>query len=135
MPRGLTFAAFAQAVDEQLWLLGVEPAFALDHRGARWSCAPYVAELQPFDSVRARVVLSAHGRACFASKPGLMTAAGAATLARAVGMLFGGRSVTGAATVTVRRAGTARHVAAEVVMVSAKRADSLCRSTHRGSAW
>ncbi len=101
---GLTFAEFAQAVDERLWRLGVWPAFTLDDRSARWSCAPYAAELQPFDAVRARVVLSAHGRTCYASEPGAMTAAGAGRLARAVGMLFGGRTLTSAGTAIVRGA-------------------------------
>ena len=121
MRRGLTFAQFARALDERLWLLGVVPAYTLDDGGARWSCAPYVAELLPFDSTRARIVLCAHGRPCYASEPGPMTVAGAHTLARAVGMLFGGRAVlASASTAVARRAHTPPHVTSEAAMVPAK---------------
>jgi hypothetical protein len=123
--RGLTFAAFAQAVDERLWLLGVVPAFDAGERGARWSCAPYAADLQPFDAVRARVVLFAHDRPCYASEPGPMTEAGARTLAHAVATLFGGRGVTSAGTAVVRRAHTAPHVTSEEAMIPRNLADAL----------
>jgi hypothetical protein len=122
MHRGLTFAEFAQSLDERLWLLGIVPAFTLDDLGARWSCAPYAAELQPFDASRARVVLCAHGRPCYASEPGPMTAAGASTLARAVGMLFGGRAVVNASasTTVARRAHTPPHVTSEITVLPAQ---------------
>lgn len=125
MRRSLTFAAFAHAVDERLWLLGVVPAFDVAERGARWSCAPYAADLQPFDAVRARVVLFAHGRPCYASEPGPMTEAGARTLARAVATLFGGRGITSAGTAVVRRAHTAPHVTSEDAKVPGKPADAF----------
>ncbi|HEY6234629.1 MAG TPA: hypothetical protein VIW69_05970 [Candidatus Elarobacter sp.] len=86
----LTFAAFAETVHARLWLLGVEPEFVLYDGHAWWSCAPYAAEVQPIDRVRARVFLSAYGNLCHASEPGPMTAAGARTLADAIGILFGG---------------------------------------------
>lgn len=100
----MNFADFARAVDDQLWLLGAGPAFRLDERGAHWSCAPYAADLQPFDATRARVVLYTHGRPSYASEPGRMTAAGARTLAHALGLLFGKRAVTRASTAVARRA-------------------------------
>jgi hypothetical protein len=90
----LTFAAFAETVHDRLWLLGVEPEFVLCDGRARWSCAPYVAEVQPIDRVRARIFLSAYGELCHASEPGSMTSTGARTLADAIGTLFGGSGVT-----------------------------------------
>jgi hypothetical protein len=90
----VAFATFAQAVDASLWLSGVTPPFALEERSARWSCAPYAAELRPAGAARARIVLFAYGRPCYVSQPGAMTLSGARTLAHAVGMLFAGRRST-----------------------------------------
>lgn len=105
MERTLTFAAFAQAIDNRLRPLGIQPEFALRDGRARWACAPYVVELQAIDRVRARIFLSAHGRLCHVSEPGSMTLAGVRKLAYAVGLLFGG---TSAGTAVARRAAPPR---------------------------
>jgi len=97
----LAFGAFAQEIDNRLWLLGIEPRFELCERRARWSCAPYAVDLQAIDRVRARIVLSDAGTMCHASEPGAMTLAGAQALARALGMLFAGRGVVTAETRSV----------------------------------
>jgi hypothetical protein len=118
--RGLTFAAFARTVDDCVWLLGVEPQFVLHGRGARWSSAPYVAELLCVDRFCARILLSTDGMLRYASEPGPMTADGARTLADAIGMLFGGNRAS-AGTVVAHRAHTAPHVTSEDAIVPPSR--------------
>ena len=81
------------AIDNELWLLGVEPDFARGDFVARWSCAPYTAEIHVIDARCARVFLGAYGKLCHASEPGRMTIAGARTLAHAIGILFAGHGV------------------------------------------
>lgn len=114
MERTLAFAAFAQAIENRLRLVGVEPEFVLHDGRARWTCTPYVVELQATDRVRARFFLSAYGKLCHASEPGAMTLAGVHKLAYAVALLFGG---TSAGTAVARRAHTAPHVTSETSIV------------------
>jgi len=137
MQRLLAFAAFAQAIDNRLWLLGIEPEFVLRDARARWACAPYAVELQAVDRVRARLLLSMSGKLCHASEPGPMTPAGADKLAYAVGIVFGGpgvaarfatldalrRACTSAGTAVARRAHTAPHVTSEAEVVPRSRVD------------
>jgi hypothetical protein len=118
--RGLTFAAFARTVDDCVWLLGVEPQFVLDGRGARWSSTPYVAELQSIDRCCARILLSTDGMLRYASEPGPMTADGARTLANAIGLLFGGHRAS-AGTAVAHRAHTPPHVTSEEAIVPPSR--------------
>ena len=89
----LTFSEFAQAVENRLWLLGVEPEFTLDELGARWTCMPYMLAVEAVDAARARALICVDRKLCHVSAPARMTAGGAETLARAAGILFGGRRV------------------------------------------
>jgi hypothetical protein len=57
-----TFAGFAGAVRERLWVLETEPAFSLRDRNARFIWPPYLAELEPLDTANARLALSSHGQ-------------------------------------------------------------------------
>jgi hypothetical protein len=118
MERTLSFATFAQAIDNRLRPLGTQPDFVLRDGHAGWTCAPYVVELQAIDRVRARMLLSAYGRLCHASEPGPMTPAGVRKLAYAVGLLFGG---TSAGPAVARRARTAPHVTTEITIVPRSR--------------
>jgi hypothetical protein len=89
----LTFSEFAQAVENRLWLLGVESGFTLDDLGARWTCVPYTVAVEAVDAARARALICVDRKLRHVSGPARMTAGGAETLARAVGILFGGRRV------------------------------------------